>query len=127
MDYHRFLPTSRAIVELSDPSFLNSALTSLNKSFLAGHPLHAYSSPDLPKDNQRTRGAEGRMDAIQRGAIVGNGPSGGIRPDGREVVVWGLPGKLQPNALRAYLRNLKLVEDASDGRIDCLSARVHVG
>ena len=64
------------------------------------------------------------MEAIQRGIIRGNGPSAGVKADGRDVVLWGLPGMLEPFALKGYLRRMKLVETGPDGQVDCHVARV---
>ena len=48
------------------------------------------------------------MEAGQRGAITGNGPSGGITGSGRNVVIYGLPGRMNAVMLADSLRNFKL-------------------
>ena len=123
--YHRFLPVSRAHITFSDPSFVQHALNLLNRCHLAGHRIQAFSIPTPPSpQEQRSRGDVGRIEAIQRGIIRGNGPSAGVKADGRDVVLWGLPGMLEPFALQGYLRRMKLVETGPDGRVDCHVARV---
>ena len=57
----------------------------------------------------RTRGVKGRLEAAERGLISGNGPDGTSTSHGRGVVIYGLPGKLTPEALRPYLKDFKLV------------------
>jgi len=48
------------------------------------------------------------MEAAERGLISGNGPRGGVVNEGRNVVLWGLPGRLTPEGLKGLLQNFKL-------------------
>jgi hypothetical protein len=49
--------------------------------------------------------------------VDGNGSHAGVRNGtGRNVVVWGLPGRLPANTLRSMLRNYKLAGSGSAGQ-----------
>jgi hypothetical protein len=61
----------------------------------------------------RMRGSFGRQEAANKGLVDGNGPNGGTSGNGKNVIMWGLPGKLPPDGLRNYLRAFRL-SDASD-------------
>jgi hypothetical protein len=58
----------------------------------------------------RGRGLKGREEALERGLeLKGDGPHGGLKAalSGQNVVLYGLPGSLQPLQLREYLRGFK--------------------
>ena len=125
LDYHRFLPTGRAYVSISHPNHLEQALRSLEKASLSAHPL--FYSPAPPISHPvlvRSRGADGRAKAAERGLFEGNGPSAGIKAKGVDVVLYGLPGKLMASALKSYLLSVKLVELKKDGEADCETFRI---
>lgn len=59
----------------------------------------------------RTRGPTGRGEAANKGLVNGNGPNGGTSGNGKNVIVWGLPGKLPPGSLKNYLRAFRLSDE----------------
>lgn len=70
----------------------------------------------------RTRGVKGRMDAVQRGIFLGNGPGGGITDSGKNAVLYGLPGRMTEEAAGYYLKNFKLA--SSSGTKDIVKLEV---
>lgn len=58
----------------------------------------------------RMRGVKGRAEAVERGAIHGNGPHARITHCERNVVIKGLPGRVPIQALERTLRPYKLAE-----------------
>lgn len=107
IDYSRFLPTGRAYLTLTHPDLLRRNLTALQNATVAGISVTAQSAPPPSQSTPpRTRGVKGRSEAAERGLITGNGPRGGIVNPGRNVVVWGLPGKMTTGELRDYLRGM---------------------
>ena len=65
----------------------------------------------------RMRGSAGRREAANKGLIDGNGPNGGTSGHGKNVVMWGLPGKLPPTGLRNYLRAFQLADSGAQDSI----------
>lgn len=80
---------------------------------MAGFPLDVAITHSLDDIPGRSRGAKGREDAMKRGVITGNGPDAGVRERGKNVVLWGLPGKLASEALREHLKKFRLAGSAS--------------
>lgn len=111
MDYDRFRPTGTAYLTLSSQTSMPRNLRTLNKASMSTLRLHATAVPN-PFSTGRTRGLVGREQAANKGLINGNGPNGGTSGHGKNVIVWGLPGKLPPDGLRNYLRAFRL-SDAS--------------
>ena len=103
---------------------MKTGLNLINQSYLGGHRVKAVTSPQELSVDERTRGDKGKTEAIERGAVLGNGPSAGIKTDGRDVILWGLPGMLDSGALKGYLGKLRLVNVAPNGRANCQVARV---
>ena len=95
-------------------------------------PIRAYiASPSVlqqtrQKQRQRHRGTEGFKEAAERGVIDGTGVGGGIKPKGRDVVIYGFPGSIAAPALRLYLRREGLVKMAKNGEPDCEVVKVEV-
>ena len=81
----------------------------LNKATMSSLQLNATAVPS-PFPGRRTRGSVGRKEAANKGLIDGNGPNGGTSGHGKNVIMWGLPGKLPPEGLRTYLRAFRLSE-----------------
>jgi hypothetical protein len=48
------------------------------------------------------------MNAAERSLFFGDGPRGGVLNEGKNVVLWGLPGRLTPEGLKGLLQNFKL-------------------
>jgi hypothetical protein len=80
---------------------------------MAGFPLDVVLTGSLDNIPGRSRGAKGRENAMNRGVITGNGPDAGVRERGKNVVVWGLPGRLTPEDLREYLKGFRLAGSTS--------------
>jgi hypothetical protein len=74
---------------------------------MSGLPLDVAITWPL-EDPSRTRGIKGRQEAIDRGILDGNGADAGVSERGKNVVVWGLPGKLTTDQLGEYLKNYRL-------------------
>jgi len=75
---------------------------------MSGLPLDVAVTGPLENLAGRSRGVKGREEAMNRGTLDGNGPDAGVRERGKNVVVWGLPGKLTTDQLREYLKNYRL-------------------
>lgn len=86
----------------------NATVTSLS--------LHATAVPN-PFPVARTRGSVGRQEAANKGLVDGNGPNGGTSGNGKNVIIWGLPGKLPSDGLRNYLRAFRLSEESGQESI----------
>lgn len=70
--------------------------------------IKAHAAEPVSERPSRTRGPKGRMEAAERGIIPGTGPDTGIPHQGRCVVMYGLPGQLTVETLRAFLKSFKL-------------------
>lgn len=103
LDYNRFRPTGGAYLTLTTPDSTDTNVRLLQKSTVTGLPLHASAVSDAAQA-KRTRGVQGRQEAADRGALNGTGPEGGLASGGKNVVVWGLPGKLEPDGFANYLK-----------------------
>ena len=76
---------------------------------LAGHEITAAPSLHNASDNFfRRRGERGRGEAVERGVVTGDGPSGGITGSGKSVVLYGLPGKMTEEGVSFFVRSFKL-------------------
>jgi len=111
MDYDRFWKTGTAYLSLSSQNSMARNLRLLRDATMSSLSLHATAVPN-PFPFERMRGSFGREEAAKKGLIDGNGPSGGTSGNGKNVIMWGLPGKLPPDGLRNYLRAFRL-SDAS--------------
>lgn len=109
IDYYRFIPTGRAYLTLATPDLLNRNLQALENASISSIAITSVSCPPPSSAApQRARGTHGRMDAAGRGLVAGNGPRGGVANEGKNVVLWGLPGRLTPEGLKGFLQNFKL-------------------
>jgi hypothetical protein len=75
---------------------------------LTGSGVTATAVNDFARNTFRRRGAEGRQEAANRGLLTGDGPDGGLASNGKNVIMWGLPGKLEPEYLKSYLKRFTL-------------------
>jgi hypothetical protein len=117
IDYHRFSPAGRAFVTLSDPIHMHPALGALRGATVGSIPFNFRPSPlpDVPAPPPRTRGVKGREQARERGlTLTGNGPRGGVSGAGKNVVLYGLPGKLSHNRVRDHLRGFSFAPGESE-------------
>ena len=118
IDYHRFSPTGRAYLTLTNPDYLRPNLVALQKSQISTFPITAVSSPppaNIPPS--RVRGVKGRTEAENRGLVTGNGPHGGLLNPSRNVVISGLPGKFTRAEVRRFLKDCNL-PDTDEGRME---------
>lgn len=107
LDYRRFRSTGTGLLTFSRPEHAAVAHKALNGSVAGGKRVKTRLLSYLP-ELPRMRGQKGILQAAQRGAITGDGPSGGIAGSGRNVVLYGLPGKLSVGSLLDSLRGVKL-------------------
>ncbi|KIP09604.1 hypothetical protein PHLGIDRAFT_18577 [Phlebiopsis gigantea 11061_1 CR5-6] len=115
IDYDRFIPSGSAWVTVTNPIHLRKAVQNLHGAVIAGHPVSAAPVSDTGRDAvSRMRGARGREEAAQRGVINGNGPNGGVTGGGKNVVIYGLPGKMTEEATGYFLQSFKLAGSADD-------------
>ncbi|KAF8481529.1 hypothetical protein JB92DRAFT_3037493 [Gautieria morchelliformis] len=108
IDHHRFLPVGKAFVTFAHPSHVQPAFHQLRTAQMSGFPLDVVLTHTLHDTPGRSRGVKGRDSAVNRGVTTGNGPDAGVRERGRNVVVWGLPGKLTVEGLKEHLRSFRL-------------------
>lgn len=111
MRYDRFRPTGTAYLVLSAPNSVTRNLRALNTATMTSLPLRATAVPN-PLPIVRTRGFAGRREAADKGLVHGTGPNGGTSGNGRNVIMWGLPGKLPPDGLKNYLRAFRLSDES---------------
>jgi len=122
INYARFVPSGDAYLEMSNPGSTEHALQVVKNSTISGVVLDAgiHGPPHIP----RTRGSQGRQEAADRAVLDGDGPGGGVHSNGKDVVLYGLPGKLGDRELQAYLWRLKIVGENLEGRAACDVLRV---
>ncbi|TDL24812.1 hypothetical protein BD410DRAFT_62505 [Rickenella mellea] len=118
LQYHRFMPDGRAIVTLTHPKFFHHAIDALTNSTISAVRIEPRQKPATLEEMtpNRLRGARGRAEAAERGILDGTGPGAGISAKGKEVVMWGLPGRLATSALVSYLQSKKLVREDAHGQ-----------
>ncbi|KAI0306648.1 hypothetical protein B0F90DRAFT_787660 [Multifurca ochricompacta] len=109
LEYHRFEPTGRAFLTLTQPSVLPKSLAALKQLRYFGHPLTPRTTPVPAEPRMRSRGLKGREEASERSIVSGNGSQGGITDGGRSVLLSGLPGKISTEGVRKFLTNYKLM------------------
>jgi hypothetical protein len=109
LEYHRFEPTGRAVLTLSQPSVHSKVMVALRQLRYFGHQLMPRSTLPPAETRVRSRGLKGREEASERSIVTGNGIQGGITDVGRSVLLSGLPGKMTTDAVRRFLRNYKLM------------------
>ncbi|KAH9856945.1 hypothetical protein C2E23DRAFT_865593 [Lenzites betulinus] len=107
IEYRRFRPTGSGLLSFTRADHARAAYKALNGVHAWGKSLETRLVADVP-ELPRTRGVKGRVEAARRGVISGDGPGGSITGGGRNVVLYGLPGKLVPGALIDSLQEFKL-------------------
>jgi hypothetical protein len=101
---------------LTHPDHLRSNIESLQNSSIAGIIITAQPSPPpAASPPSRSRGVKGREEAVNRGIVNGNGPHGGLLNTSKNVAIWGLPGKLTAEELKASLKSFRFAS-SEDGR-----------
>ncbi|RPD66203.1 hypothetical protein L226DRAFT_530319 [Lentinus tigrinus ALCF2SS1-7] len=107
INYKRFRPNGTATLAFSRPEYVPAAIKALDKTVLGGKTIKA-SILDSVRDASRMRGQKGLLEAGQRGVIRGDGPDAGITGGGKNVVLYGLPGRLVAGVLAEQLRQFKI-------------------
>ena len=107
LEHERFRPTGQGFISFSRPEYAYAALKNFKQAVVGGKTVQAR-AVDTPLVIPRSRGTKGVLEAARRGAITGNGPSGGVTGSGRNVVMYGLPGRLYAETLVDILRSFKL-------------------
>lgn len=103
------MPTGSAWLTLNNTEHVRQAVRNLNGTMIAGHTIIANPAED-PLDGvlyHRARGLKGRQEAENRG-LTGDGPSGGLTQSGKNVVLYGLPGRMSGEAVGYYLKGYKI-------------------
>ncbi|KAI0079908.1 hypothetical protein K474DRAFT_1705165 [Panus rudis PR-1116 ss-1] len=109
IEYHNFRPTRNAIVSFTTADLRRSATPRLQNSVLGGYRLTVNNAREPNWQNaSRGRGARGKHEASLRGIIRGDGPGAGIQGSGKNVILSGVPGKTDPEAVRGFLRSFEL-------------------
>lgn len=91
---------------MTDPRFLQPFLKTVKTSIIGGNLVTArvahakYESPA----STRVRGRKGREEATERGVLTGTGPDANVLQPGKNVVIYGLPGRLTSDGLRSWLQ-----------------------
>lgn len=116
MNYDRFRQTGTAYLSLSSQNSMARNLRLLRDATMSSLSLSATTVPN-PFSVGRMRGSLGREEAAKKGLIDGNGPNGGTSGNGKNVIMWGLPGKLPPDGLRNYLRAFRLSDESGQESI----------
>lgn len=98
----------KAFVTFTQPAYVQPAVLRLRTAQLSGMLLDVVATGPLENRPGRSRGVQGRAEAMNRGVLDGNGPDAGVTERGKNVVVWGLPGKLTTDQLRQYLKSSRL-------------------
>ncbi|KAI0636905.1 hypothetical protein C8Q77DRAFT_1095102 [Trametes polyzona] len=114
IDYRRFRPTGHGYLSFTTPELAEAANKALRRAVAGGKMIETqliHYLPTIP----RARGQKGILEAAERGAVTGDGPGGGVTAGGRNVVMYGLPGRLGADQLIGSLRNFKLA-GAEHGR-----------
>ncbi|KAI0362182.1 hypothetical protein OH77DRAFT_1388337 [Trametes cingulata] len=107
IDYKRFRPSGNGLLSFPNAEQAAAAQKALDNAVVGGKRVRAHRVSSIPQI-PRARGTKGILEAAERGVVTGNGPSGGITGSGRNVVLYGLPGKMLPWQLAERLRDFKL-------------------
>ena len=119
LDYQRFEPKGRAYLSLMRPDYMGQAIAAFRNASISSIPIRAFPSPAYIAP-QRGRGVEGRERAAERGVLQGNGPRAGLGVSGRNVVLWGLPGKLTQEGLRSMMVAWELAASSGTAGLEIL-------
>ena len=108
--YRRFAPTGQAVLTLAVPDFAQDAVRSAKNITFTGFEKISASLTTNPRFlRQRSRGVQGRADALNRG-LLGSGPSAGFQ-SGRTVTITGVPGRVSINLIRQLIKGFQLAND----------------
>ena len=108
--YQRFAPTGQAVLTMALPDYARDALRAAkNITFTGREEIRASLTIDSRFFRKRSRGVQGRADALNRG-LLGSGPSAGF-PNGRTVTISGVPGRVTVENIRQLVREFKLADD----------------
>ncbi|KAI0831367.1 hypothetical protein BC628DRAFT_1353406 [Trametes gibbosa] len=107
VEYRRFRPTGCGLLSFTRGHYASAAQKALNGAVVGGKPVKTRLVSNIP-ELPRARGVKGMVEAARRGIISGDGPNGGVTGSGRNVVLYGLPGKLTPEHVLDNLQGFKL-------------------
>lgn len=92
------------------PDYAQDALRAAkNLTFTGCEEISASLTVEARFFRQRSRGVQGRADALNRG-LLGSGPSAGF-PSGRTVTITGVPGKVTAVKIRQLVQGFHLADD----------------
>jgi hypothetical protein len=110
IDYEFFKPRERAILTLVSPDYLQTNLQALSNLSISGISVEAQPYESNVQQRPRMRGHRGRLDAAQRGALIGEGPRAGIANIERTVIMGGLPARTSVEHMAEVLKSFKLAQ-----------------
>ncbi|KAF8803490.1 hypothetical protein BYT27DRAFT_6726275 [Phlegmacium glaucopus] len=111
--YRRFAPTGEALLTMAVPDYAQDALRAANKiTFTGSEEISASLTIDSRFSRQRSRGVQGRADALNRG-LLGSGPSAGF-PSRKTVTVSGVPGRATVHNIRQLVQEFQLADDETN-------------
>lgn len=92
------------------PDFARDALNAAKKiTFTGREEISASLTIDSRFLPHRSRGVQGRADALNRG-LLGSGPSAGF-PSGKTVTITGVPGRVTLYTFRSLVQGFHLADD----------------
>lgn len=110
MDYEFFKPAERAILTLVSSEYLKSNLTALRNLTISGIPISSDAYVAEVHKRPRMRGHEGRLQAAERGALIGHGPNAGIVNNELTVTMAGLPARTSVDDLASVLKDFEVAQ-----------------
>jgi len=111
--YQHFAPTGQAVLTVAVPDYTRDALRAAkNITFTGCEEINASLTIDSRFFRQRSRGVQGRADALNRG-LLGSGASAGF-PSGRTVTISGVPGKVTVKNIRQLVQEFQLADDETN-------------
>jgi len=125
INYKGFRPSGDAYIALTRTDYMRDNLRKLENFTLLGLPVKATPKVLEADRPPRSRGEKGRTEAVARGAHTGDGLKGNFPNTERNVIIWGLPGRLDPSSIEESLRDFKLGRTAK-GRHTILKVPLYV-
>jgi len=111
--YQRFATTGEAVLTMSAPDYTRDALRAAkNITFTGCEEIIASLTIDAKFFRQRSRGVQGRADALNRG-LLGSGPSAGF-PPGKTVTITRIPGRARVPNIRHLIEGFQLADDETN-------------
>jgi len=111
LDYFRFQRNGQAYLRFSSPEDVNAAMQRIGgrgRFQITAQDIICAPVPQPDSLVRRQRGIQGRAIAAQKGKTLGNGPDAGTSSRGRDVVLYGLPGKIEAEDVFAALTGFEI-------------------